>query len=70
MKEGEPQLKDPANIFNNTIEEKFPNLKKEIPIKVQNTYKLDKERKSPCYIIIKTLNIQTKQILKPAREVK
>jgi hypothetical protein len=39
-----------------------------MPIKVQSTYRFDKKRKFHCYIIIKTLNILTKQILKPARE--
>ena len=31
------QIKGPENIFNKIIEENFPNLKKELPIKVQNT---------------------------------
>lgn len=30
--------KDPKNIFHKIIDEKFPNLKKNIPIKVQKTY--------------------------------
>ena len=33
------QLEGPENIFNKIIEEKFPNLKKEEPIKVQETYR-------------------------------
>jgi hypothetical protein len=42
-------------------------------IKAQEAYrtpnKWDQKRKSPCYIIIKTLNIQNKErILKAARE--
>jgi hypothetical protein len=31
------QLKGPVNIFNKIIEEKFPNLKKEMPINIQET---------------------------------
>ena len=33
------QLKEQANIFNKIIEENFPNLKKEIPMKLQETYR-------------------------------
>jgi hypothetical protein len=44
------QLKGPANIFNKIIEENFPNLKKEMPIKIQEAYRtpnrLDKKRNS------------------------
>ena len=29
------QLKGPANIFNNIIEENFPNIKKEMPMNIQ-----------------------------------
>jgi hypothetical protein len=32
-------LKDPENIFNKIIEENFPNLKKKMPINVQETYR-------------------------------
>lgn len=39
-KEGEDsQLKDPENIINKITEEKFPSLKKDIPLKVQEAYK-------------------------------
>ena len=31
------QLKGPANIFNKIIEENFPNLKKEMPMNIQNS---------------------------------
>lgn len=68
----ETQVKGTVNIFNKIIENNFLNLKKEIPIKVQeayNTNRLDLKRKSPCDIIIKRLNIQNKErILKAARE--
>jgi hypothetical protein len=33
------QLKRPANIFNKIIEENFPNLKKEVPITIQEAYR-------------------------------
>ena len=33
------QLKGSANIFNKIIEENFPNLKKEIPINIQEAYR-------------------------------
>jgi hypothetical protein len=33
------QLKGPVNIFNKIIEENFPNLKKEIPMNIQETYR-------------------------------
>ena len=34
----ELQIKGPENIFNKIIEENFPNLKKDIPMKVQEAY--------------------------------
>jgi hypothetical protein len=33
------QLKEAANIFNKIIEENSPNLKKEMPMNIQETYK-------------------------------
>jgi hypothetical protein len=43
------QLKRPVNIFNKTIEENFPNLKKKIPMNIQEAYRtpnrLDQKRK-------------------------
>jgi hypothetical protein len=55
------------------IEENFPNLKKELAIKVQEAYrapnKWDQKRKSSRHIIIKTLNVQNKErILKASGE--
>jgi hypothetical protein len=45
------QLKGPANIFTKIIEENFPNLKKEIPMNIQDAYrtpnKLDR-KEIPC----------------------
>jgi hypothetical protein len=67
------QLKRPENVFNRIIEENFPNLKKEMLTKVQETYrtpnKWDQKRKSSRHIIIKTLHAQSKErILKNVRE--
>ena len=40
VEEGEElQLEGPENIFNEIIEENFPNLKKDIPMKVQEAYR-------------------------------
>ena len=36
------QLKGPANIFNKIIEENFPNLKKEMPMNIQEAYRTPK----------------------------
>jgi len=33
------QLKGPVNIFNKIIQENFPNLKKEMPINIQEAYR-------------------------------
>jgi hypothetical protein len=44
------QLKGPVNIFNKIIEENFPNLKKVMPMNIQEAYRtpnsLDQKRKS------------------------
>jgi hypothetical protein len=54
------QLKGPANIFNKIIEENFPNLKKEMPMNMQEAYRtpnrLDQKRNSSRHIIIRTTN--------------
>lgn len=64
------QLKGPVNIFNRIIEENFPNLKKEMPMNIQEVYRtpnrLNQKRNSPCHIIIKTPKC-TKRILKAVR---
>uniref|UniRef100_A0ABK0M2U8 Nucleic acid binding protein n=1 Tax=Rattus norvegicus TaxID=10116 RepID=A0ABK0M2U8_RAT len=67
------QLKGPVNIFNKIIEENFPNLKKEIPISIQEAYRtpnrLDQKRNTSSHIIVKTPNAQNKErILKAVRE--
>jgi chromosome segregation ATPase len=59
------QLKGPINIFNKIIEENFPNLKKEMPMNIQEAYRtpnrLDQKRNSSCHIIVKTPNAQNKE---------
>ena len=54
------QLKGPANIFNKIIDENFPNLKKEMPMNIQEAYRtpnrLDQKRNSSLHIIIRTTN--------------
>ena len=51
------QLKGPVNIFNKIIEENFPNQKKEMPMNIQEAYRipnrLDQKRYSPRHIIIR-----------------
>jgi hypothetical protein len=69
----ESQLKEPVNIFNKIVEENFPNLKKEMPMNIQEVYKipnrLDEKRNSSCHIVIKTSNAQNKErILKAVKE--
>ena len=39
------QLKGPVNIFNKIIEENFPNLKKQMPMNIEEGYRLDTEKK-------------------------
>ena len=61
---GNPGHNEKTKPKNNLIEENFPNLKKEMPIKVQETYRtsnrLDQKRKpSPPHN--KTLNVQNKE---------
>jgi hypothetical protein len=59
------QLKGPVNISNKIIEESFPNLKKEVPINIQEAYRtsnrLDQKRNSSHLIIVKTPNTQNKE---------
>jgi hypothetical protein len=63
------QIKGPANIFNKIIEENFPNLKKEMPMNIQEAYRtpnrVDLKRNSSQHIIIRTQNAGNKdRILK------
>jgi hypothetical protein len=67
------QLKGPANILNKIIEEKFPYLKKEMPVNIQEAYRtpnrLNQKRNSSQPIIKRTTNALNKdRILKPERE--
>jgi hypothetical protein len=59
------QIKEPVNIFNKIIEENFPNLKKEMPMNIQEVYRspnrLDQKRSSFCDIIVKTPHAPTKE---------
>jgi hypothetical protein len=49
------QLKGPVNIFKKITEENFPNLKKEVPMNIQQAYRtpnrLDQKRNSSYHII-------------------
>jgi hypothetical protein len=64
-KNKDSQLKGPENVFNKIIEENFLNLKKEMDIKIQETYRTPNKwyhkRKSSCHIIIKRLCAQNKE---------
>jgi hypothetical protein len=67
------QLKGPANIFNKIIEENFPNLKKDMPMNIKESYKtpnrLDQKKNSSRHIIISTTNALNKdRILKTVKE--
>ena len=67
------QIKEPANIFNKIIEENFPNIKKEMPMIIQEAYRtpnrLDQKRNSSRHIVIRTSNALNKhKILKAERE--
>ena len=67
------QIKGPVNIFNKIIEENFPNLKKEMPMNIQEAYRtpnrLDQKGNYSRHIIIKTPSALNKErILKAIRE--
>jgi hypothetical protein len=76
IEEGEEvQAKGMCNIFNKLITENFPNVKKSIPIQIQEASttpnKPDQNRSTPRHIIIKTTNTETQErILKDVREKK
>jgi hypothetical protein len=59
------QLKGPVNIFNKIIEENSPNVKKEMPMNIQEAYRtpdrLNQKRNSSHHIIVKTPNGQNKE---------
>jgi hypothetical protein len=58
------RLKGPVNIFNKIIEENFPNLKKEMPMNIQEACRTPNrlKQKSNCsrHIIIRTTNALNK----------
>jgi hypothetical protein len=67
------KLKGPVNNFNKSIEENFPNLKREMLMNIQEAYRtlnrLDQKRNSSLHIIIKTPNALNKErILKAVRK--
>jgi hypothetical protein len=76
IEEGEEvQAKGMHNIFNKIITENFPNLKKSMPIQVQEASRTpnrpDQNRTTPWHIIIKTTSTETtERILKAVREKK
>lgn len=59
------KIKGPENIFDEIIEENFLNIKKVMPLNIQEAYstpiRLDQSRESSCHIIIKTLYVQNKE---------
>jgi hypothetical protein len=71
IKEGEEvQAKGMCNIFNTIITEIFPNLKKDIPIQMQEASRTPNTT-TPLHIIIKTTSSETRErILKTVREKK
>jgi len=67
------QLKGTVNIFKKIVKENFPNLKKEMPINIQEAFTttiiLDQKRNSSRHVIDKRANAQNKErILKAVRE--
>jgi hypothetical protein len=67
------QIKGSANIFHKIIEETFLNLKKEMPMNIQEAYRtpnrLDQKRNSSKHIIIRTTNALNKdRIVKAIRD--
>jgi chromosome segregation ATPase len=61
----EVQAKGILNIFNNIVTESFPNLEKVLPIQLQEASRtpnrLDQNRTSPWYIIIKTTRTRNRE---------
>jgi hypothetical protein len=67
------QLKGPVNTFNKIIEQNFPNIKKEMPMNIQEADRtpncLDQKRNSSCHIIIRIPSAQNKErMLRTVRE--
>jgi hypothetical protein len=73
--EEEVQVRGIRNIFNEIITENFPNLKKALPIQLQEASRtpnrLDQNRTCPWHIIIKTASTENRErILKDVRKKK
>ena len=73
MTEGEEEEQEIENLFEKIMKESFPNLVKEIDMKLQETQrvpnKLDPKRATPRHIIIKMPKVKVKEkILKATRE--
>jgi hypothetical protein len=71
----EVQAKGMHNILNKIITENFPNLQKTMPIQVQGASRtlnrLDQNRTTPQYIIIKITSTENRErLLKAVREKK
>ena len=68
MPEGEEEEQEIENLFEKIMKENFPNLVKEIDIKVQEAQripnKLDTKRATPRHIIIKMPKVKDKENLK------
>jgi hypothetical protein len=67
------QLRGPVNIFKKIMEENFPNLKKEMPMNIQEAHRSpnrkDQKRNSSCHMLIKAPNVPNKKrMLKAIRE--
>jgi hypothetical protein len=72
-KSKDSQFTGPVNIFNKIIKENVPNLKKVMPVNIQEAYRtpnrLDQKRNSSDHIIIKIANVVNKdRILKAVME--
>jgi hypothetical protein len=65
IKEEEVQAKGICNMSNKIIAQNFPNLKKELPIQVQEpsrtSNKRDQNRTSPLHIIFKTTSTESRE---------
>ena len=70
VQEEQIHMKGNENIFNKFTGENFPDLKKDMPIKVQKGYIKDKKTQSPYYIIVKTLNVENKEKILKLQEKK
>jgi hypothetical protein len=64
-KSKDSQLKGPVNIFNKIIEENFPNIKKKMPMNIQEAYRtpnrLDHKGNSSHHVTVKIPNAQNKE---------